>query len=100
MHLRKYLANIMYNSVITSDEIIDAGAKSYDEETKIIPKNIIRVTKCLYVLLAFLLITFALLIAVSIYFSLIKYKAKQKHLLPFYVTNNELKFCIDNINLR
>ena len=29
---------------------------------------------------------------------LIKYKAKQKHLLPFYVTNNELKkFCINNI---
>ena len=41
--------------------------------------------------LHFLLITIALLIAVSIYFYLIKYKAKQKHLLPFYVTNNELK---------
>ena len=25
------------------------------------------------------------------YFYLKKYKAKQKHLLPFYVTNNELK---------
>ena len=26
-----------------------------------------------------------------------KYKEKQKHLLPFYVANNELKkFCINN----
>ena len=44
-----------------------------------------------YTLLAFLLITIALLIAVSIYFYLIKYQAKQKHLLPFHFTNNELK---------
>ena len=44
-----------------------------------------------YILLAFLLITIALLIAVSIYCYLIKYRAKQKHLLPFHVTNSELK---------
>ena len=43
------------------------------------------------ILLAFLLITIALLIAVSIYCYLIKYQAKQKHLLSFNVTNNELK---------
>ena len=30
----KYLANIMDDSVITCDEIIDVEAKSYDEETK------------------------------------------------------------------
>ena len=36
----------------------------------------------------------ALLIAGSIYCYLIKYKAKQKHLLPFYVTNNELKISV------
>ena len=54
-------------------------------------KNIISQTKSFYILLAFLLITIALLISVSIYCYLIKYKAKQKHLLPFYVTNNELK---------
>ena len=30
----KYLASIIDNSVITCDEIIDAEAKSYDEETK------------------------------------------------------------------
>ena len=44
----------------------------------------------LYVLLVFLLITMALLIAVSIYCYLMKYWAKQKHLLPFHNTNNEL----------
>ena len=54
-------------------------------------KNIICERKGFYILLAFLLLTFALLIAVSIYCNLIKYKAKQKHLLPFCITNNELK---------
>ena len=44
-----------------------------------------------YILLVFLLITIALLIAVSIYCYLIKYGAKQKHLLLFHFTNNELK---------
>ena len=75
----------MGDLVITCDEIIDA------KETKTIPKIIICKTKSFYILLAFLLITIALLIAVSIYCYLIKYKAKQKHLLLFYVTNNELK---------
>ena len=37
-----------------------------------------------YILLAFLLTTFELLIAVSIYCYLVKYLAKQKHLLPFH----------------
>ena len=41
--------------------------------------------------LPFLLITIALSIAVSICCYLIKYEAKQKRLLSFYVTNNELK---------
>ena len=44
-----------------------------------------------YILLAFLLITIALLIAVSIYCYLRKYRAKQKHLLPFNFTNNKSK---------
>ena len=47
--------------------------------------------KNFYLLLAFLLITIELLIAVSIYCYLIKYRVKQKHLLPFHFTNNELK---------
>ena len=70
----KYLASIIADSVIMSGEII--------EETKSIPKNfnekkIACKTKHLYTLIAFLLITIALLIAVSIYCYLIKYKSKQ-----------------------
>ena len=42
MELQKYLASIIDDSVITSNEIIDANdeAKSYEEETKAIPENI------------------------------------------------------------
>ena len=55
------------------------------EETKSIPTNqkMVCKTQKLYILFAFLLITIALLIAVSIYCYLIKYKSKQKHLLPY-----------------
>ena len=78
--------------MITCDEIIDADAKTRRRKTKTVPKNKICETNIFYVLLAFLLITIPLLIAVGIYCYLIKYKAKKtKHLLPFYVTNNELK---------
>ena len=78
--------------MITCDRIIE----SYDEETKTIPTNFNEKkatckTQSLYILLAFLLITIALLIAVSIYCYLIKYQAKQKNLLPFHHTNNELR---------
>ena len=82
--------------MITCDEIIE----SYDEETKTIPTNFNEKkatceTQNFYILLAFinilLLITIALLIAFSIYCYLIKYGTKQKHLLPFNFTNNELK---------
>ena len=45
----------------------------------------------IYILLAFLLITIALLIVVSIYCYLIKYRVKQSPLLPFHDTNNELR---------
>ena len=48
-------------------------------------------TQSFYILPVFLLIIIVLLIAVSIYFYLIKYRAKQKHLLPFHVTNNALE---------
>ena len=66
------------------------------EETKIFTtnfneKNTICKTKSVYILLAFLLITIELLIAFSIYCYLNKYKSKQKHLLPYYVTNDKLK---------
>ena len=96
----KYLASIMDVSASICDEIIesydeDKKAKSYDE-TKTIPTNFNeKKTTCktqnFYILLSFLLITVTLLIAVSIYCYLKKYQAKQKHLLPFHFTNNELK---------
>ena len=71
----------MDDLVITCDEITDV------EETNFNEKNITCKTQIFYILVAFLLITMALLIAVSIYCYLIKYRAKQKHLLPFRDTN-------------
>ena len=81
--------------MIRCDEII--------EETKTVPTNFNeKISACktqnFCILLAFLLITIALLIAVSIYCYLIKYRAKQKHLLRFHVINNQLKLYINNIN--
>ena len=43
------------------------------------------------ILLVFLLNTRALLIAVSIYFYLIKHRSKQKQLLPYHDISNKLK---------
>ena len=94
----KYLASIVDDSVIRSDEVI----KSYEEEIKSIPTNFnekkfnLWSTKFLYLLL-FLLITIALLIAVSIYRYLIKYQAKQKHLLSFHDTKLK-QFCVGSMN--
>ena len=70
--------------------------KSNNEDTKTLStnfneKNITSKTQNFNILLSFLLITIALLIAVSIYYYLIKYWAKQKQLLPFHSTNNILK---------
>ena len=48
-------------------------------------------TQNFYILPAFLSIIIALLIAVSIHCHLIKHRAKEKNLLPFHDTNNELK---------
>ena len=73
------------------DEIIE----SYDEETKAVPTNFNEKKACktqnVYILLSFLLITIELMIALGTYCYLIKYRAKQKHLLAFDTTNNELK---------
>ena len=68
----KYLASIIVDSVITCNKIID------NQETKTIPtnfneKNITCKTQNFYISIAFLLITIALLMAVSIYCYLIKY---------------------------
>ena len=48
-------------------------------------------TKHFHILLAILLISIALMKAISIYCYLIKYEAKQKRLLPFCNANSELK---------
>ena len=54
-------------------------------------KNSACKTQSFYILLVFLLITIVLLTALSIYCYFIKYRAKQKHSLPYHNTNNELK---------
>ena len=82
----------MDNSAIMCDEVIE----SCSEETKTVPKILNKKkatckTQNLYILLAFLLITITLLIDASIYCYLIKYEEIEKHSLPFYVTNNELR---------
>ena len=92
----KYLASILNEWAIACDEVIDVQAKSNGKETKPFPtnfneKSITYNTRSFYILLIFLLITIALLIAINIYFYLINYWAKRKHLLPLYNTNNELK---------
>ena len=76
----------MDDSVIMFDEIIEETVPTNFNEKEATCKM-----QKFYILLAFLLITIALLIAVSIYCYLIKYQAKQKHLLPFYNPNNKLK---------
>ena len=95
----KYLASNTDDLLITCDEIIDVEAKLFNEETKSVPTNfnekkVACKTKNFYILLAFLSITIVLLIAVSIYCYLIKYKSKQMHLLPYYVTNNNYMLII------
>ena len=89
----------MDDSAITCDEVIelyhkdaDAEAKSNNKansykETNFNEKKATYKTQNFYILLAFLSITIALLVAVSIYCYLIKYRAKQKHLLPLQFKN-------------
>ena len=88
----------MDDSAITSDQVIE----SYDEKINTIPTNFNKKKasckmQSLYVLVAFLLITIALFIAISIQCYLLKYQAKQKRLLPLHGTNNFKKFYINNI---
>ena len=86
----------MNDSVSMRDEVIhaDAEAKSHNEETKTLLKNIISETKSLYILLAFLLTAIALLIAVGIYCYLIKYKQNKNAHYHFmsYLTNKEVLY--------
>ena len=82
----KNLATILDDSAIVCDEVIESCNDKKDFNTKGTCK-----TQKFYILLAFLLITIALLISVSIYSYLIKHQAKEKYLLPFNFTNNKLK---------
>ena len=90
----KCLASTIDDSAITCDEIIE----SYNEETNFNENKAICKMQKFYILLVFLLITLALSIYVSIFCYLIKYQAKQKHLLPIHNTMNQNKFQIDDIN--
>ena len=63
--------------MITCDQIIEEESKAVT--TSFNEKNAIFKTKSFYILLAISLIAIALLIAVSIYCYLMKYKANQKH---------------------
>ena len=74
----------MDNSAILYDEVTD-------EETNLNEKKANRKTQNFDISLAILSITIALLIPVSIYYNLMKYRAKQKHLLPFHFTNHKSK---------
>ena len=79
----------MDESGIICDEIIEVKETNFNE------KKVTCKMHRFYVLLAFLLLTIALLIAVSIYYYLVKYQAK--NLLPFHDTKFK-QFCIDSIN--
>ena len=66
----------MDDSAITCDETINAEGKLYDEKTNFNVKEIASKTQNFYILLAFLLINVALLIAASLYCYLISSKTK------------------------
>ena len=69
----------MDDSGIICDEIVDIKGRHFNE------KKVTCKTQRFYLLLAFLLITIVLLIAVSIYCYLIKYQVK--NMLPFMTQN-------------
>ena len=85
----------MDHSTITCQEVIDADTKlspnddDGESKTNFNEKRAVCKIQNFYILLVFLLITIALLIAASIYCYQIKYQEKQKHLLPF--DNKKLK---------
>ena len=88
----------MDDSTIICDEVMEP----YDEEIKTNSKNLNEKkvtckTQNVYILLAFLLITIALLITVCIYCYLIKYRAKQNYLLQFQDTKLK-EVHVNNIN--
>ena len=83
----KYLARIMDRLAIMCHKVIESNDEAIP--TSFNEKKATCKTQNAYILLAFLLTGIALLIAVSIYCYLIKYWAKQKHLLRFHEINNQ-----------
>ena len=69
----------MDDSTIMCDKVTEETVSINLNENKVNCR-----TQNFYILLAFVLITIALLIAVSIYCSLLKYQGKGKYLLPFH----------------
>ena len=87
----RYLVGIIDDSAIMCYEVIelhdeDAEAKSYNKTSFNENKATCKMQN-LYILLAFFLITIALLIAFSIYCYLIKYWAIQSRLLLLHLKN-------------
>ena len=82
----KYVGNMIGNSVVECDEIIDTTKTIPPKSTSTKNVPIKSTLTNFYILLAFLLITIALLIAVNIY--LIKHQSKQKNLLTFTTPRN------------
>ena len=86
----KYEGRIIDVSIITCGEIIDA-TKTVPTESTLTKSVPTKTTLTNFdILLAFLLITIALLLAVSNYCYQIKHRSKQKHLLPSHNTSNKL----------
>ena len=77
----KYLASNMDDSATACDEIIG----SYNEQANFNEKKGICKTQNFYILLTFLLITIALLIAVTICCYLIKYQTKKNSYYHFTI---------------
>ena len=93
----KYLVSIMNDSAITCAEIIEPYHKERKSILTYFNKNKATCeTQIFYILLAFLLVAIALLIAVNMYSYLIKYRAKQIFFYHFttQITNYE-KFYIN-----
>ena len=89
-----YVQSNIDNSEIICDEIIGATKCTsrktipiISTSTKLVPTK--RTSTYFYILLIFLSITIALLIAVSIYWYLIKNQSKQKYLLTYHDTSNK-----------
>ena len=83
-------SKIIDDSVITTcDEIIEGETKTIT--VNFIEKNTLCETNNFYISHAFFIFHLPILVVAPINCQLIRYKTKQKHLVLFHVTNNELK---------